>query len=587
MSAASNITHFTTGEMRKVHHSYLWLRFLSIAFSLAVVAFTSLPGIVSAVVSDGWSVSGPFASGFEIAAALVLFAFVLAAAFAVNVMEYNRLRYAFDQGEFSLHSGILTKKRVHVPYAKVQSVNHTATVLQRVAGVCTLQIETAGGAGNKGVKVPYVSLADAERIREELFLRKALALGAVPPSAAGAFDPAASASGTPGAPVRADAVSDVARARNILDQATSDVSDWRGAWGGGAVGLEPIVAEGSLTNRQLALSVLASSESQALVVLLVIVVGACAVASWLVHPAFMLLAVGSSLLMLFIWACILVGIAARFAGFKMRRRGSRIEVEHGLLRRVFSSIEVERIQSVNVRQSFVRKCFGYCELSLGRIDSVDLEEGSKGSSSMSPGVLVVHPFLKLSEASVLLGKLLPEFEARVDCPVSYRVAPIALRRALIRDCIWRNVGFYVAAGALALESILREAPNHLFVDYYGVLVIQGLVVACWLAVALGLAKTAVAAVNAVIWTKESGIDFGSGRIAILSGGLRSSLTICPKSKVQDLRLESNPFQRAAGVTSVVATTAAGVRRTRVRLRDLSDEDGFAMLSWFAGRVKPN
>ncbi|AJC11962.1 hypothetical protein JI75_04040 [Berryella intestinalis] len=578
-------THFATGEMFKVHHSYLWLRFLSIAFSLVVIAVTSLPGIVSALVSGGRSALRLSVSGPEIVAAIVVLAFALALAFVVNVMEYNRLRYGFDEGEFSLHSGIVTKKRVHVPYSKVQSVNHTASILQRVAGVCTLQIETAGGAANKGVKVPYICLADAERIREELFLRKARALGAVP-SASGASNPVAAAPGAPGSPARPAAVQG-AGAPNVLDQATSDVSDWRGAWGGGAVGLEPVTAEGSLSNKQLLLSVLASSEPQVLAVILCTVVGAGAVASWLVHPAFMLIAVGVSLLALFVWACMLVGFAARFAGFKMRRRGSRIEVEHGLLQRVFSSIEVERIQSVNIRQSFVRKCFGYCELSLGRIDSVDLEEGSKGVSAMSPGVLVVHPFLKLSDASVLLGRLLPEFEACVDRPVSRRVAPVALRRALIRDCIWKNAGFYFAVVAAVLAPLFGGAAAQLPLDVFEVAALRALEVACWFVVVLALVAIAIAAVNAVVWTKESGVDFGSGRIAILSGGLRSSLTVCPKPKVQDLRLESNPFQRAAGVVSVVATTAAGVGRTSVRLRDLSEEDGFAVLSWFAGRVKPN
>ena len=95
---------------------------------------------------------------------------------ALAYWAYRNLSFVFDEGEFSLYSGIIVKKRVHVPYARVQSVNHHATVIQRIFGICTVAIDTAGGAANKAVRIPYVSLSVAERLRSELFLRKAVAL---------------------------------------------------------------------------------------------------------------------------------------------------------------------------------------------------------------------------------------------------------------------------------------------------------------------------------------------------------------------------------------------------------------------------
>ena len=48
------------------------------------------------------------------------------------------------------------------------------SLLQRIVGVCTVTIDTAGGADNKALVVPYVEKSAAERIRRELFMRKSL-----------------------------------------------------------------------------------------------------------------------------------------------------------------------------------------------------------------------------------------------------------------------------------------------------------------------------------------------------------------------------------------------------------------------------
>ena len=48
------------------------------------------------------------------------------------------------------------------------------SLLQRIVGVCTVTIDTAGGADNKALVVPYVEKSAAEQIRRELFMRKSL-----------------------------------------------------------------------------------------------------------------------------------------------------------------------------------------------------------------------------------------------------------------------------------------------------------------------------------------------------------------------------------------------------------------------------
>ena len=82
-------------------------------------------------------------------------------------LSYKHLYYIIGPEEFNLYSGIFNKKRVHVPYQRIQSVDQRASLLQRVFGVCTVSIDTAGGSNNKAVQVPYVQKSQAEQLRTE------------------------------------------------------------------------------------------------------------------------------------------------------------------------------------------------------------------------------------------------------------------------------------------------------------------------------------------------------------------------------------------------------------------------------------
>lgn len=161
-------------ERHFVHHSYIWLgslrAFGTVLVALIVGCLGSLAGTVAEMGSADPGERFGILVGIGAAAAGILVLGVVIV--VVQVWSYRHLFYEVGEEEFSLYSGIFTKKRMHIPYQRVQSVNHTASILQRLAGVCTVKIETAGGASNEGATVPYITNADAETLRLELFARK-------------------------------------------------------------------------------------------------------------------------------------------------------------------------------------------------------------------------------------------------------------------------------------------------------------------------------------------------------------------------------------------------------------------------------
>ncbi len=97
---------------------------------------------------------------------------------------------------------------------------------------------------------------------------------------------------------------------------------------------------------------------------------------------------------LVLWLVSALGTCISYGGFKARRRGSRIEVERGLLQHVFQGVDVERVQSVTIEQTLIRRLMGYCRIVVGKIDAAS--DGDEAAQSPVSQGVVVHPFVKMS-----------------------------------------------------------------------------------------------------------------------------------------------------------------------------------------------
>ena len=60
-------------------------------------------------------------------------------------------------------------------------------------------------------------------------------------------------------------------------------------------------------------------------------------------------------IMLVVWLITVGGACLSYGGFRARRRGARIETEYGIINHNFNGIDIDRIQSVEVSQSFFQR----------------------------------------------------------------------------------------------------------------------------------------------------------------------------------------------------------------------------------------
>lgn len=284
------------------------------------------------------------------------------------------------------------------------------------------------------------------------------------------------------------------------------------------------------------------------------------------------------LCVLALWAFSVVGSVVQYGGFRVRRRENRIEVEHGLLQRAFHGVDVDRVQTVIIKQSFVRRLIGYCELSVGKIDSLNTDDSNAQSSVRG---LVIHPFVKVSRVPEILAGVVPEFS---DVPEeTVRPASVALRRAIVRRGVIRSASFWLFVVAVAAYA------GFMCVTFSGLAVVDPALfsvvqIAFFVYCGFFVLVFVLNVVDAVLWYRRSALGYNRTFMSMTNGGLSVKTSIVPRRKIQYGFVKTNPFQRMAHVAIVNARTAAGVGGTTETLWDVSEEDAAAWIEWVRPRA---
>ena len=90
-------------------------------------------------------------------------------AFLIQIPVFKSYRYELLDDEIVVHSGWLTQRVRHVPYRMVTNIEIRRGLLDRLLGIGTLNIETAGNSDpNQKAEARLFGLEDVETIYEEV-----------------------------------------------------------------------------------------------------------------------------------------------------------------------------------------------------------------------------------------------------------------------------------------------------------------------------------------------------------------------------------------------------------------------------------
>lgn len=533
---------------------------LGVAFGVSLVA------IVRTV---GGNVAKDLPGVIAIASAIVALSVVS------SVITWRTRTWELTDAGIMLRSGLVTSKQLQVPYEHIHTVNMSSSLVERVLGLMTLDLDT-GAASSEGeaTRIRGLQAGMAEALREELFRRKAAVLADQGLDARTADADASAEADDEASPTAPAPSPDACYTLTTAQLVFAALTEARVV--AQAVAFLILIVQG--------INLLQESE----LVNLSDVAGDIAVL-----PVALLIGVAALLLAL----ALIVGFAISFvmsligyAGYRAERVAGRISVERGLLSRTSHTVALERIQSINIRQGLIRQLIGYAEVRASVVGAI----GSSDETSTADGV-VLHPFIRVTEVEAFLASIAPDFSAAETVETgrvcfdssSEELEEIGLVR--LPRAAARRLAFRTAMKSLALAVALAGA---------GVFLARVLLAGeSWsmvrlaigaLLVVMGVAVVARMILSAVLRYRDSRIGHDRTRFVMVVGGVKRRTEVVLRARLQHATAAASPFQRRVQVATFMTRTAAA---GDLALRDVSAADADALLAWIrprrgAGAAKP-
>lgn len=372
-------------------------------------------------------------SGGNLPPLSVVAGIVVLAAGLVTVWQtayVQRFSYEVTEDTFDIASGVLSRREREIPYERVQNVDISENVLQRLLGLAQVRIETAGGSGTEA-RLRYVTRAEAGRLQELLGERKRRAAGETD---SGVED-------------------DASRA---------------------AIEAETLF---TLSDRELGILGVVSADLRLLGLASVVLSGFAPQVAAQLQPGPDLVSLAGPLLALVglvgLWLFSAVTAVFRYYGFELRRRADELRYERGLLQRYSGTIPVDKIQTLRLRENVLARALGYAGLV---IETAGYGPGQEAGSQSAVPLAKRERALALAREVEPVGAI--EFErpprrARTRYAVRYALAVAGLTAVLwTLDTVtgWLPL-WYLAAGLLlavpaAAHLAWRHRGYHVGEDYF-------------------------------------------------------------------------------------------------------------------------
>jgi putative membrane protein len=342
--------------------------------------------------------------------AVVIVVVLLAVTAVSRVLLWQRFRYSFDGEVLRVDSGLLSRNHRALDVARIQQVEIDRSLVQRLVGLATLRVETAGGSGESEVELRVIPEADATRLRAVVRASKAAILGAGRPA-----DPTVDQAG-------ADSHADAEQGRVVVRVGLGRIV--LAAISGSRLLVLPAVLAASLQFFGEATELGGDALDPEALAQRALALGFVTIVALLIPASFV--------------AATVVGVL-RDWGWTMRRVDDDLHVSHGLLSTRASVLPLARVQLVEVQRNWIRRAFGFATI---RVHSAG---GSGGDDRR-----VTVPLVRDGEVDALVAELLPGVDG---VPPLSRHPRSARRRAVFR---WVRAALVPAAALLLIPNLIGE-----------------------------------------------------------------------------------------------------------------------------------
>lgn len=269
-------------------------------------------------------------------------------------------RYVFyiEGYELRLEYGVLNRKKMFIPLNRIQAVHLSAGILQRLLGLFSLEVETAGGGTEAEVSLPALSREIAENLRQALQVKDAAA-GNSPAEAGADF----------------------------------------------ALSPRDLLIAGSTSNGiGLVLAFLLTLGTQLDEIFPEIYKEAGKLAGGILESGINAIILSVLLLLLCAWLISVVNVVLKFGNFQLQREGNDIKISRGLLESHQFTVPVKRIQAIKIVEGVLRGPLGLVSVEIVNAAYA----GKRGEAN------ILFPLIRKRELISTLSLVVPEFATGLE-----------------------------------------------------------------------------------------------------------------------------------------------------------------------------
>lgn len=307
-----------------------------------------------------------------------------------GVISWLRFTFKIEDGELQIEQGVIIRKKMYLTSDRIQVIDISAGVVQRLFGLVAVEVKTAGST-SKEAKISALSREKAEELKS--LLRKK-------------------------------------NGDKDLDEEVGEVEE------------KQIY---TLTNRDL---LIAATTSGRFGVALSLVGAAFSQIDQVISEEQMIRFIESNLphststtviilsiigVFIFSWILSFMGTIIKYYDFAVEVRENELLISRGLFERTQLTVPFNRIQAVQIREELLRQPLGYASLI---IESAGYGDDQGNSTTL-------FPLIEKEKIYDFIDAVIPEYKTGAD-PTQKQLPNTALRRYLLR-MVWFSLGIIILA----------------------------------------------------------------------------------------------------------------------------------------------
>jgi putative membrane protein len=305
--------------------------------------------------------------------------------FVYGMLAWYRFTYRIEQGELRIEYGLIIRKKRYIPFDRIQSLDLSEGILQRLFGLVKVKVETAG-SGGMGLQdgeavLTAITRQDAEEIHNYLVSIKKNGKGAEEQEEE----------------TCEDVLYKITIKELLLLASTS---------GGVGVVISAVLAFVSQFEEFIPYERIFDGfehfvQSGVVIISIVVFVG-----------------------FLLAWIIAVFGTMLKYANFTVRKIDNDLVITRGLLEKRQFTIPLNRIQAVRISENLIRQPIGYA--------SAYLESAGGSAIDQESSKVIILPIVKKSRIPDLLEPYLKEYQFRTKL---IPAPPRAYTRYLVKGWI--------------------------------------------------------------------------------------------------------------------------------------------------------